>query len=108
MYWGPHLAITSLRQHVLRIPLCRSSAHSREQHYDFKALEFGKQRCCLLLQRRGCGTAPHGCQDLLAVLHKLILKGSKVPGGVRQESSRRKRNREPCSFWLRQMGKVEE
>lgn len=80
MYLGPHLAITSLRQHVLHIPLRQSSAHSREQHYDFKALEFGKQRRCLLLQRQGCGTAPHGCQDLLTVLHKLILKGSRVLG----------------------------
>lgn len=55
MYLGPHVAITSLWQHVLRILLCQSSAHSREQHYDFKALEFGKQRHCLLLQRQGVG-----------------------------------------------------
>lgn len=98
MYVGPHLAITSLQQHVLCVPQRRrSSTHSWEQQYDFKALEFGKQKCCLLLWIRGCGTVSHRCQALLVLLQKLILKGSKVPEASHYERLRRKSNSKPFS-----------
>lgn len=98
MYMGPHLAITSLRQHVLCIPQhWRSSTHSWEQQYDLKALEFGKQKHCLLLQRRGCGTVSHRCQALLVLLQKLILKGSKAPEAVHYERLWRKSSSKPFS-----------
>lgn len=61
-----------------------------------------------MLQRWGCGAAAHGCQGLPSVLHKLILRGSKVLEVTLGKASEQVEQGALLLLWPPQMEMVEE